>query len=195
MIEPLLKQRLIGGIVILALAVIFVPMILDGSGSRLMSHTEIKIPPKPHLKPYLDIRNAPPITLKRSPDTPDADFKVVDEKNIKVVEVENVTQTPVVTQPFKQHRKTSRPKEKSISSPTWVVQVGSFNEWGKAVAERDRLRKEKIAAVFVEKHRENGKRFYRVRLGPMLKQSDAVSIQEKLKKRLNLAATVMRYRG
>lgn len=195
MSEAILKQRLIGGIVILALAVIFVPMILDGSGKRSMSHAEINIPPKPHFKPYLDIDKASPITLRRSPDTPSPDFNVVDEQNIKLVEAENTARAPVAQKPFEETRKALQRKEKATVSATWIVQSGSFNEWGKAVAERDRLRKEKIAAVFVEKHREDGKRFYRVRLGPMLKQSDAVSIQKKLKKRLNLATTVMRYRG
>ena len=41
-----IKNRLVGVVVIFALAVIFLPMILDGSGVR-RDHQEIVIPPQP----------------------------------------------------------------------------------------------------------------------------------------------------
>ena len=44
--ESNIKNRLVGVIVIFALAVIFLPMILDGSGMRREQH-EVVIPPQP----------------------------------------------------------------------------------------------------------------------------------------------------
>jgi len=45
--ETTLKQRLIGAAVIIALAVIFVPMILDGSGRQESVALNMEVPPEP----------------------------------------------------------------------------------------------------------------------------------------------------
>ena len=45
--EVTLKQRLIGAVVLIALAVIFVPMILDGSGWKKSVVSNIKVQPEP----------------------------------------------------------------------------------------------------------------------------------------------------
>ncbi len=46
--EPALKQRLLGAVVLIALAVIFVPMLLSGPGPKQVSETvDLEIPPAP----------------------------------------------------------------------------------------------------------------------------------------------------
>ena len=52
--EPQLKQRLVGIAVIFSLAVIFLPMILDGSGQQRKSF-EIEVPARPELKSEVDV--------------------------------------------------------------------------------------------------------------------------------------------
>ncbi|MEM8844708.1 MAG: hypothetical protein AAGB35_06650, partial [Pseudomonadota bacterium] len=47
--ELTLKYRIVGATVLLALAVIFVPMILDGSGQETVTKMEMDIPPEPTL--------------------------------------------------------------------------------------------------------------------------------------------------
>ena len=42
-----LKQRLVGAVVLIALAVIFLPMLLDGSGRSGHVSMEMEIPPEP----------------------------------------------------------------------------------------------------------------------------------------------------
>ena len=42
-----MKQRLVGGVVLVALAVIFVPMVLDFTDSRQLINAESVVPPKP----------------------------------------------------------------------------------------------------------------------------------------------------
>ena len=42
-----IKNRLVGVVVIFALAVIFLPMILDGSGVRQAQQHDVVIPPQP----------------------------------------------------------------------------------------------------------------------------------------------------
>jgi cell division septation protein DedD len=56
---------------------------------------------------------------------------------------------------------------------SWVLQVGSFQDRSKALAQRDKLRKSNIAAVFIEQFKGNDKSSYRVRLGPKQDQGQA----------------------
>jgi len=50
-VETPLQQRIVGAIVLVALGVIFVPVILDGSGYKSRHSRTIEIPPKPSFPP------------------------------------------------------------------------------------------------------------------------------------------------
>lgn len=145
--DKMLQQRIVGAIVLVALGVIFIPALLDGSGYKSRHQKTVEIPPRPTF-PAADQRSVVPIA------TP------IDKKK-KIIE---------------KKKKASPPK--SIQS--WTLQVGTFEKKSNAIAFRDKLRKKKHPA-YVESAKVDGKKSFRVRIGPELDKARL----EKLKIRLN----------
>jgi len=76
---------------------------------------------------------------------------------------------------------------------SWVVQVGAFGEKEKAVAMQQRLLDAGFDAL-VEVGKSKGKDYFRVKVGPVLSQDEAVKIKDNLAKKLKLdTAFVTRY--
>ena len=192
------KQRLVGITVIFALAVIFLPMLLDGSGVR-RNTLEVVIPPQPagNFKPEFEQKI---IELNaRAEELPDLQSQVADEASstskIKRDEGQAKSSTTIV-------EKTDRvvsgePAIESKASPTggdtWVLQVASFKDKPKALKQRDKLRKSNIAAVFVEQFRIDSQVIYRVRLGPFVTHDKAKIALNKLKAKHDIDGLIMLY--
>lgn len=60
--EKSLKQRLVGAVVLVALGVIFIPALLDGSGYRARQVRTIEIPAKPEFPPLTQVNVKPVVT-------------------------------------------------------------------------------------------------------------------------------------
>jgi DedD protein len=60
--DKALQQRILGAMVLVALGVIFIPALLDGSGLRSREVSTIAIPPPPELPPTRQTRLAPVAT-------------------------------------------------------------------------------------------------------------------------------------
>jgi DedD protein len=60
--EKLLQQRLVGTIVLVALGVILIPALLDGSGYKSRNVRTIEIPPKPSFPPASQVKVKPIVT-------------------------------------------------------------------------------------------------------------------------------------
>lgn len=79
--EQPLKQRLVGAVVLVALAVIFVPMLLNGPVQRGQVSVPVEIPPKPEVKPSSQLpqpdsetaRQPPPERVTQSPEPVDSE--------------------------------------------------------------------------------------------------------------------------
>ena len=195
--EQNIKNRLVGIIVIFALAVIFLPMILDGSGMR-KEKFEIVIPPPPVVdsNPQFDTKI---IELNAKADAiPELEERFVDE-----VSSENrVKRTPVTDEvPEKQKLKpkssptpaTAAVESAKVGGISWVLQVGSFQERDKALVQRDKLRKSNISAVFIEQFNVKNKPSYRVRLGPFANREQTRVAQNKIKAKHNIDGIIMKY--
>ncbi len=218
--ETQLKQRLVGITVIFALAVIFLPMILDGSG-RKMKQLDIAIPPPPQISSPIKVEEKV-IELKKQaaslptlepvivdeisepPETPVAadDKKPVAEVAPEPVKKEAQEKSPANTeqkkQPDSQPSKPEVQKPKPETKPllggqTYVIQVGSFQDKSKAYKERDRLRQSKLSAVFIERFVNNGIPSYRVRMGPFLSREKARIVNNKIRAKYNIEGLVMSY--
>lgn len=172
-----LKYRIVGAAVLLSLAVIFIPMILDGSGKDSVTTIDMEIPPEPTLVFSDEIEErvqtpAPEHTAKVKSSEPEE--AVIDVK-------ENVLPEVVVN-------KNTKPELLS-----WVVQVGAFGEREKAIAMQNKLLEAKFDAL-VEVGKSNGKDYFRVKAGPVISQDEAIKLKDKLKKKLKLdSAFVTRY--
>lgn len=194
-----IKNRLVGVIVIFALAVIFLPMILDGSGVR-REQQEIVIPPQPLVTANPEFEQKI-VELQAKVDTlPDLEPRHVDEKSAadtiqRSGPDEGESSEPQVKQAAepKTESKTEAAPETKTGGDSWVLQVGSFQDRGKALAVRDKLRQSKIAAVFIEQFKKDGKASYRVRLGPFLNRDQTRVAQNKIKAKHDIDGIIMKY--
>jgi len=205
--DVLLKQRLVGAIVLVALGVIFVPMILEGPNRTLVP--EMAALPEPE-EP---VASAPlesfpvPGAIPAEPDVSvvQADSAPLDEPEQPVAAVpadagskpagKTVTE-PEPLEPVPEPVAAAPEKENKPARPallgSWVVQMGSFSTERNALRLRDKLRKSGYVTQ-VEKAVVNGKSRFRVRVGPFLERSDAEQNRQKMQERLNLKGRVLSY--
>jgi DedD protein len=201
-----IKNRLVGMTVVFALAVTFLPMILDGSGVR-KEKLEVVIPAQPVVaaNPEFETRI---IELKASVEAvPELEPRFVDEVSSESrVDRKDASAEP--TPRKSENKKTEKPKKKPAAAiaqvataevkpktggVSWVLQVGSFQDRGKALVQRDRLRKSNIAAVFIEQFNNNNKPSYRVRLGPFVNREQTRVAQNKMKAKHDIDGIIMKY--
>lgn len=161
--DQALKQRLVGTIVITALAAIFVPMLfdepVDGNG-RIVSDLAIPEPPD---QVFAMSSRRPPANVDQVLSLPEPDdlHTTTDVEN----NAENLTQAKI---------------DKGMTR--WVIQVGSFGQQENALVLRDKLRKQGFSA-FVEPFQSATKgRLFRLRVGPVLDQKRAQAMKIKLEK-------------
>jgi DedD protein len=189
-----IKQRLIGAVVLVSLAVIFIPMLLDGGDDSSMSRYGSNIPAQPEF-------DFEPLEIPLQPLTP------IPAERPRVIDKEEPAPAIMVSKP--QEGKAAEPVIPSTTAaaspapitpaPTtpaaavplgWVVQVGSFSQSANALALRDKLRKGGFTA-FVEKYQDRGKSSYRVRVGPELKRDRAETQRAQLETKFQLKGIVM----
>ena len=193
--EQNIKNRLVGMAVIFALAVIFLPMILDGSGVR-KAKFEVVIPAQPVVSanPEFDQKI---IELEASvEDLPELEARYVDEQSSEnriERKTEAEAETTASVAKAKPKPKPMPKSEPRIGGENWVLQVGSFQDRSKAMLQRDKLRKSNIAAVFIEQFNNNNKVSYRVRLGPFVDRDLTRIAQNKIRAKHNIDGIIMKY--
>ncbi len=184
--ENHLKQRIVGAIVLVALAVIFIPMLLSGDKESGMSMFGTNIPPKPDNVSQVKTLEIP------SPQKPPVDEKLVrtpvDEQNVESFDSKDKP-APVKEKPKVVSRLESD-VTKSGDARAWAVQVGSFSNPDNALGLRDKLRKKGYSA-FVEKVSTKKGEVYRVRVGPEVRRSKAETLQKELQSKLKLEGLVV----
>lgn len=180
-----LKQRLIGAVVLIGLGVIFIPMLLDGSGRSARVTLDVAIPPEPVFKsrdalpplpPAEPVQETPEETAVPLPPPPPP--RATEARATAVPQTAALEPSPPAPKP-----------EAATAQEAWVVQVGAFGEEPKALALRDRLRKAGFPA-FVEPMRVEGKTVHRVRVGPELERAAAEKLQARLAKEERLDGIV-----
>ncbi len=202
-----LKQRLVGAIVLVSLAVIFIPMILPGGGmGDSMDVRKVPAEPDYRFPPPKSAPKAPPISdaviVPMGDSEPKADVKSsakastktstktsTTEKKIsskKASANKKVTTKPVVSIPDK------KPDIKPGQVTAWIVQVGSFTSSPNAKALRDKLRKMGYAS-FVEALKGKQGMTYRGRVGPELTRTLADKLQKQLAKKAKVNGMVQSY--
>ena len=152
--NDILKQRVVGAIVITALAAIFVPMIFDDQVSDVDLHmNELAIPQEPEqdLQPLLD--NIPKTTVE-------------------------VLSQPVPVEVNLQAESIKK-SVKNTNLKSWIIQVGSFSQEQNANEFRGKLLKSKFSA-YVDSVATNQGTLYRLRVGPELDEKIALKTQQQL---------------
>jgi len=183
--ETNIKVRLVGATVLVSLAVIFIPMILDGRETSEVEITESNIPPKPERDYISKIIPLTPTVAVKPVTTP----KLVVKKGLSAqVTPEKVDSPKLVKQKKAQKTaavKTASPvKSKPVQKlrpglNAWAVQVGSFSSKKNAYALEQKLRKKGFTA-FVDTIYVKDIASFRVRVGPEVKRESAESIRKKI---------------
>jgi len=182
------KQRIVGAIVLVALGVIFIPIILD-QGSEVSPISGSNIPEKP--APLRELASQLPPQVPAGPEIDTDKPKLADEHTPPVEQTDVATPALPVAKPpvpatAPQTTKPVTQKPKPVAKTrAWVVQVASFAERSKALKLRDRLRKANYSS-FVESVSSTKGTRYRVRVGPVVQRKKADEMKRKIAKQFNI---------
>ena len=157
-----------GAILLVALGVIFIPVLLDGSGFKSRNTRSIEMPPEPKFPPLSEIELEPVVPTHVKQMSEDATAK---------------------------DSGSGKPKTKTaLKEPVnaFALQVSTVTIKDNAYSLRDKLRKEGYAA-YVESSTRNGKTSYRVRIGPELDMSRLEKMKATLSKEHGLDGFIVNH--
>ena len=182
-----LKQRVVGALVIVSLAVIFLPMIFDKPHEASKKQI-ISIPIQPEL-PVITIEKPqkPVYTLvetnKKTADKPKVhqEPKTVSQQEIKPV-VKKTVKNPVkmtAKKPAKSSSVLDPVFNQDLLNNVWMVQLGTFGNHENAFKLRDKLRAKGYDGHTTKLNRD-GKVLIRVFSGPYADKTKAVAIKKQI---------------
>lgn len=201
-----IKQRLVGIAVIFALAVIFLPMLLDGSGVEKKT-LKVEIPEYSTIPAKRDFNEKmieledkveamtelEPRYVDENTTTTKSRIKRSEEKQPEIQIVEREKEAETKPEAISKQEPAQKEQQQKVGGDSWVLQVGSFRDQQKAVTQRDKLRQSKIAAVFIEQFNSGGQANYRVRLGPFVDREQSKIAQNKIKAKYDIDGLIMKY--
>ncbi len=182
-----LRQRLWGAAVLMALLVIFLPLLLDGSGSESQYRRVERLRAEPPR--ILDADGVPEPSLI----APSKPAQIIPEERAEHEPTNNgaaVAQTPPAVVPQARPAPTTA-NENTDQIQAWVVQAGSFGDEQNALAVRDKLRRAGFPSFVTPT--EAATPLYRVRVGPMINLQQAETSRDKVIRLLDREAIVVSY--
>ena len=173
--EDRFKHRLVGAIVLTALAVIFIPMIFSGNEIERQTY-RAEVPPAPGIKPG---RSVSVRDLK-------AEMRARERASTARMPLELRDETP--------YDQSEPPILDQNGLPIgWSLQVASFRDRENAVNLRRQIRALGHGS-YVLKNRTNEGLYYQVLVGPSLDRTALMKAGEALAAEMDLAAQIVRYR-
>ncbi|MEA2094441.1 MAG: SPOR domain-containing protein [Pseudomonadota bacterium] len=193
-----LKQRLAGAIVLTALAIIFVPIILEGPDDDWSPRIQdVPVPPQIDYQAQVDLQlpdDVPEPTEAPAGVSPREVELAVPEPVVAEMEPEPVKKIapPVpVARPKQQPKPPPKPKPApATATGTWVIQLGSFSQQLNAQGLRDRIRKTGNTA-FLREINTGGRHTWRVLVGPLPNRGEAEKLRDKLNREHHLTGIVI----
>ncbi|MFK5985836.1 MAG: SPOR domain-containing protein [Pseudomonadota bacterium] len=183
-----LKQRIVGAIVIVSLAVIILPILLRPEENSKQHFSTERIPPIP-AEVISTVSNYNKVTKKTEamPALPTVNAIPIDKQNKQQVEQSVVKIARDVA-----YKNADKAADKLINQ-AYTIQLGSFSQQQNAFKLRDKLRDKKFKA-YIEKVNLNAGISYRVRVGPYLKHPTAVTKQKNIKRKFNIEGSIVIYK-
>ncbi|BFM15375.1 hypothetical protein R50073_15580 [Maricurvus nonylphenolicus] len=172
-----LKQRLVGAFVLLALGVLFLPVLFDRDG-RLSVDRTTQIPPAPKVEPLVKIPD-PVRPANIEPAKKPQEMYLADESK------------KVSPAPAKQPGKADGLTDKGVPK-AWMIQVVSYKTQKQAEELRNRLIKDGYKAFTRTVSTAKGK-VTRVYVGPKIEKAKAFEVKRKLDKSLKVDSLVLRF--
>ena len=177
-----LKQRLVGAAVLVAVAVIFIPMMLDDSEINDPAVDETNIPPRPQTG----------FSSRIIPLDVDDLEEPAGSAPSAATQPQNITENAIDTDAGGEPQVDPASSGPRVGVTAWVVQLGSFASADNASALEERLKSSGYSA-FVEKVLAREGVVYRVRVGPELLRADAQALRNQLDVEVRLEGIVVRY--
>jgi len=188
-----IKQRIVGAVVIISLAVIFLPMILHKKPMTSSDEKVFEIPKMPDelqksiISSYHKLPSPPEM-----PEISKPEVYPVDDHNIELVkkqavkyeqksneDVNNTKSKQQLTNELaKLNKSKSKPLKENNQSPykdVFIVQLGTFSQLNNAQDLKNKLRSKHYKS-YMELIKLSGKRFYRVRVGPFILEKQAKQV-------------------
>ena len=200
--DEALKKRLIGAVVLLAIAAILWPLVFD-SADHIKLSQESKIPPKPEVERWQpaevpepdasavgwpDAKTAAATTPKAAaPKQPAKDTQT----SVAATNDADRKNTPAATGDDKSVP--AETQQKAVFRPAWVVQVASLSDRNSAKQLVAKLRAKDYRA-YSEVAKRSGKQSYRVLIGPKFDKRKAVSIKQEIDKSEKVDSLVLNFR-
>ncbi len=208
--DNLVKQRVIGAIVLVALAVIFVPMLFESPedelgpvGSNLPTEPDgiVRERIEPLTLPEPPPEPAPQVVLEEPADpsaaNADAAIDAANDGAGPATPSQGTAAAPVAPPPAAKPAPappapTTAPAPASVPQSGWIVQLASLASKDNAMALRERLRGLGYTA-FVEETKTAKGVLYRVRVGPELERTAAEALRDRLRQQVDLEGMVTSY--
>ncbi|SHE89804.1 DedD protein [Microbulbifer donghaiensis] len=195
------KQRIVGALVLAALAVIFLPSLFDREGARYIDVTS-QIPPAPDIQPIEIAAPEPVAGVAPAPAPGDAFQPEVPEQfsNPKAENVDTVAEAPVEAEPAAvEQPQTEKPESAPVLDAqglpiAWVVQVASYRDEARANQLRARLMDKGYKAYTRSVTTSKGQ-FVRVFVGPNVSKADAQAVKRELDQLLKAQTLVLRFKA
>lgn len=173
-----LKQRIVGAIVLISVAVIFVPMLFEERtelGELSISESNI---PKFPIKKFEEKAQALPV-------------KKEIEKQITLPTMPTSSLGPATVKKTAEKKAVKKNQPIFKLAPSYIIQVGSFGNKSNAGKLAEKIKKSGFPA-FVKSSSENKKLMHRVVVGPELDRKRAEQNKAKIEKLFNLKAIVLK---
>lgn len=187
-----LKQRIVGALVLMALAVVFLPMLLTREGER--REVRVEAPPMPEapssVPPELELVEVP------EPDSEPVDSLAYTEPRIPPAPSEVESQVPAVPVAPVQPSVAASPPP--VTAPARLDSNGLPVSWSIQLAS---LSNRANAEALVQKLRTQGYNGYmrqvdgmnRVYVGPLIERAEAERLREQLKRQQKLDGFIVRF--
>ncbi len=200
--DEALKKRLIGAIVLLAIATILWPLVFD-SADKIKLSKQSQIPPKPEVERWQpDEVPEPDASTVGWPDDKVADATAPQVAAPKPAakdaqgKVAGTDKTSENTEPAAKPTVKKAPvtaKQQRLFRPAWVVQVASLSDHKSADQLVEKL-KAKNYRAYSEVAERAGKKSYRILVGPKFDKRKAVSIKQEIDKSEKVDSLVLNFR-
>jgi len=194
-VNDILKQRLVGALILVALGVVFWPIIFVEPGER-SSPGRVEIPPPP----LIDTSPIEPPgqgDLRASPEVePEAGMAQAQETPLAEGVLDANAPVPSAASTPEPGARSTPPQQPALDSSGlpvgWILQVATVSNAAKA----DELRDTLLASgekAYVKKLETGGKVLYRVSIGPNVERARLERIQPQIDTRFGVKSLIVRY--
>ncbi len=179
-----LKQRLVGALVLLAIAILLIPALFDQQAPE--SELNVEIPPAPALP------EVPVFVDRTGPEAePLPDLAVLAEGQADVTDARQQTkvldEAPLTTDPAKEQL------DQAQAPVAWTLQVGTFGNQANAARLVNDLQQQGFHAYQRDFRQKEGKRLSRVYVGPLVSRPELEQIAAELEESRKLKGLILRY--